>query len=375
LRSNIDREFIIRTGNKNDVVKVYSNVPYKTFTIETRGGNDQINAGRYADVINAGAGNDTVNGGRGNDVIFAGNGNDVIRGQGGRDVLFGDAGLDKLHGGNGFDILMGGSGSDELDGGRTRDELVGGFGADTIVDRSGAGHAFVDEDDTVTLSNTMTVGEQHRRLSSAAEGHLETSIRWHLINDVLMPSESVTSSGSNGEQIITFTSSDGVFGVVTVPEVLNSFDISLSELYAMENAVLSYFDAPVNAKAGRLGRLNTQMNMSSGSRTYGVWRLGDLSVAGADAFVRDVVEPNIATIGNGITVLNYVGGTQFSYDNGVAFNPAEVLLGEDGDGDGILDSSDNCPTIKNADQLNSDGDALGDACDVLLRSEVLQCRF
>ena len=36
---------------------------------------------------------------------------------------------------------------------------------------------------------------------------------------------------------------------------------------------------------------------------------------------------------------------------------------DDSDGDGILDSSDNCPLVSNADQLDTDGDGIGDACD------------
>jgi probable HAF family extracellular repeat protein len=35
----------------------------------------------------------------------------------------------------------------------------------------------------------------------------------------------------------------------------------------------------------------------------------------------------------------------------------------DQDGDGVLDSSDNCPSVANPDQQDLDGDGLGDACD------------
>lgn len=36
----------------------------------------------------------------------------------------------------------------------------------------------------------------------------------------------------------------------------------------------------------------------------------------------------------------------------------------DSDGDGVPDSSDNCPGVPNAGQANNDGDSLGDACDL-----------
>ena len=34
------------------------------------------------------------------------------------------------------------------------------------------------------------------------------------------------------------------------------------------------------------------------------------------------------------------------------------------DGDGVPDGTDNCPNVANADQVDSDGDGTGDACDL-----------
>jgi hypothetical protein len=43
--------------------------------------------------------------------------------------------------------------------------------------------------------------------------------------------------------------------------------------------------------------------------------------------------------------------------------PVEEPVSDDTDGDGVLNSSDNCPQIANADQLDLDADGVGDVCD------------
>lgn len=47
----------------------------------------------------------------------------------------------------------------------------------------------------------------------------------------------------------------------------------------------------------------------------------------------------------------------------VLFLPARALAA-DGDGDGFEDAADNCPKVSNEDQKDSDGDGVGDVCDL-----------
>ncbi len=59
------------------------------------------------------------------------------------------------------------------------------------------------------------------------------------------------------------------------------------------------------------------------------------------------------------------GSRGFSLSNLVVQNVKSSVLSEDADddGDGILDTSDNCPLQANANQLDSDQDSIGNVCD------------
>lgn len=60
-----------------------------------------------------------------------------------------------------------------------------------------------------------------------------------------------------------------------------------------------------------------------------------------------------------------VSGSHF--DSSYILSGTVRLIGEnalaDGDGDGVADAADNCAGTANADQVDTDGDAAGDACD------------
>ena len=47
----------------------------------------------------------------------------------------------------------------------------------------------------------------------------------------------------------------------------------------------------------------------------------------------------------------------------MVFVSDSVVIGTDTDADGLANTVDNCPTVAKPDQLNTDGDTLGNACD------------
>ena len=73
--------------------------------------------------------------------------------------------------------------------------------------------------------------------------------------------------------------------------------------------------------------------------------------------VNDMTARSVAIEGD-TAILGAQGAEPFGSQSGAAY--AFVL---DADGDSVLDSSDNCPLVANLDQLDSDGDTRGDACD------------
>jgi hypothetical protein len=76
----------------------------------------------------------------------------------------------------------------------------------------------------------------------------------------------------------------------------------------------------------------------------------------------DAVTGTFLNLPEGATLV--VGGSRFriSYLGGDG-NDVVLQTALDGDNDGVPDAIDNCPTVHNPDQANTDGDNFGDACD------------
>jgi uncharacterized repeat protein (TIGR01451 family) len=72
--------------------------------------------------------------------------------------------------------------------------------------------------------------------------------------------------------------------------------------------------------------------------------------------------PNIETDSALIRVVA-TDGINTGFDQSDSTFSIHEEIPPDGDGDGIPDSSDNCPAVSNPDQTDTDGDGIGDACD------------
>ncbi len=114
-------------------------------------------------------------------------------------------------------------------------------------------------------------------------------------------------------------------------------------------------------------KLNVQTSASRGvgfqeSRVYARNMLVADELSAADAIVSLGPSGNpAATIAGHVGVLGAINAGQVFF--GTRFAPPPANSASDQDLDGIRDVADNCPTVANADQLDSNLDGIGDACD------------
>gem|GEM_PF-5284272 len=88
------------------------------------------------------------------------------------------------------------------------------------------------------------------------------------------------------------------------------------------------------------------------------------------SFSYTIANSNVATITGTLITITGIGNTTITATQNATTNfgagsitaAFRVQLG-DSDGDGIIDANDNCPSTRNANQLDTDGDGIGDVCD------------
>jgi VCBS repeat-containing protein len=267
---------------------------------------DEIYGTEGNDFIVALNGHDDIYGLGGDDCILAGQGMDNVFGGEGHDVIFGEQGRDDLLGEGGNDLIFGNGEADFLLGGDGNDTLYGNQGSDCIFGQNGDDYIEGNEG-----SDAPLVGGNG--------------------NDTIY--------GGNGDDELYGDGYTGGEGHADFPDDL--------------------IDQPGN---------DTLYGENGADDLYG-GGANDLidGGAGADAMFGDGGDDTLT----GANASDGFDGGAGTSDTATDFQPhndaycvnVEFGCSVDTDADGFTDDVDNCPSVANADQTNTDGDAEGDACD------------
>jgi len=162
-------------------------------------------------------------------------------------------------------------------------------------------------------------------------------------------------NSNTGATVINFVTATDTFVVDGGSSLASSIDDSLSQAIKLGNSTtLRAFVTDLDGIAGHSSRLGLGV-------FEGVIFVGDELSDMNGVYVADMIPFNIFVEGSYNVELGFL--TSGSSVTDVGEITINVYSDLDSDDDGINDVDDNCPSDFNPDQLNTDGDLLGDACD------------
>jgi hypothetical protein len=268
--------------------------------------------------------------------VLGGTGSDRITTGEGADELAGGTGNDVLAAGGGADVIDGGDGADEIDGGGGDDRIAARDGtADTV--RCGPGEDVVDLD-------TFDAADE------SCEGVKKTEVPAADAGDTDLPGPPGLAVGAAVIQRAARGGIVRVYATATEPA-----SVSASGFLAA-----SGIQIPIQ----RLPRREVTVGGGGVMLSYTLrgrhWRIADRALRrGRQARVRLAVvatDPAGASRRRDAPSIRLVRG-------GALATTARHPTPNDVDGDEILNDFDNCPTVKNGSQIDTDHDGPGDACD------------
>jgi Thrombospondin type 3 repeat/RTX calcium-binding nonapeptide repeat (4 copies) len=268
--------------------------------------------------------------------LLGGTGADTLHSGAGADEVVGGEGDDALAGGAGDDIMSGDQGADGIDGGEGADEIRARDGeADTVACGPGADSVDADGVDVVAADC-----EQVTRTATAAPGPTA--------DDGKPP---VVDAGAPTVQRVGRARVVRVYATTSEPGTLG----------ASGSLEASGLALPIK----RVPRARIAVAGGGAELAYRLtgrhWRLARRALArGKRVVVRLGV---VATDQTGKSALRKAPAVRLVRERKARASVALHPEPNDVDGDEVRNEVDNCPTVRNGSQVNTDGDTLGDACD------------
>jgi hypothetical protein len=272
----------------------------------------------------------------------------LLGGPGADRIAAGDAG-NELDGGEGNDAVTGGAGDDALSGGPGVDQLSGAEGADRLVSRDGAPDDVRcgDGDDAVDADTFDEVAPDCESVSRTTTAPTDAGADDGLPPELDVGAPTLQRVGRSRRVRAYATSSER--GTISASGALEIAGLAVPVKTGRQRVevagggvVLSY-----RLRAGRWRAVRRALRLG---RPVAV-RLGVVATDLAGRSRRRNA-PRIRLAGGGEAAAVLAAHPE----------PGDI------DGDEVPDAVDNCPTVKNGSQLNTDrdlpgGDELGDACD------------